>query len=104
MRLHFLVAVVAVGLCSSCTNTNQSSTAEPSGSAAPHATLVLRDGTRVKGTVTQSSPSKMTFMGDDKISREIPTDQVKSISYDAPAPVEVASAPAPPATTGAGAS
>lgn len=48
----------------------------------PHATVTLRDGTRVKGSVTASSPDKLTLQGDDKITREIPTSEVKSVAYE----------------------
>ncbi|HZT30779.1 MAG TPA: hypothetical protein VFA33_12895 [Bryobacteraceae bacterium] len=64
----------------------------------PHATVVLRDGTRVSGSVMASSPSEITIAGDDGSSRTIPMSQVKSVDYDqaaAPAATTTAQAERP---------
>jgi hypothetical protein len=45
------------------------------------ATVLMQDGTKVKGTVKASSPSEITLVGDDSITRTIPMNQVKSIAY-----------------------
>ncbi len=50
----------------------------------PRATVVMRDGTRVSGTVTDSSPSEITLAGDDNAKHTIPMSQVKRVDYDAP--------------------
>jgi hypothetical protein len=42
----------------------------------------MRDGTRLGGTVTASSPSEITLLGDDHASHTISMNQVKSIAYD----------------------
>jgi hypothetical protein len=47
-----------------------------------HATILLRDGTTVTGTVTASSSSQITLAGDDNTTHLIPVTQVKSIEYD----------------------
>jgi hypothetical protein len=47
-----------------------------------HATLLLRDGTNVSGTVISNSASEIQIAGDDKITRTIPVTQVRSIQYD----------------------
>jgi hypothetical protein len=55
---------------------------------APHAIVTMRDGTQVRGTVTASSPSGITLLGDDRTSHTFTMSQVRSIDYDqAPAPL-----------------
>jgi len=68
-----------------------------------HATILMRDGTALTGTVTATSPSEITLAGDDKITHTVPMTQVKSIEYD---DTGVAQGPDPqtsPANSGAGA-
>ncbi|HKV79629.1 MAG TPA: hypothetical protein VJP02_15885, partial [Candidatus Sulfotelmatobacter sp.] len=47
-----------------------------------HATILMRDGTTLTGTVTATSPSEVTIAGDDKATHTIEMSQVKSIEYD----------------------
>src|SRR5215470_1053975 len=47
-----------------------------------HATVLMRDGSSVSGTVTATSASELQIAGDDKITRTIPMTQVRSIEYD----------------------
>ena len=55
---------------------------------APHATVTMRDGTQMAGTVTASSPSGITLLGDDRVSHTFSMSQVRSVDYDqAPPPV-----------------
>ena len=54
-----------------------------------HATILMRDGTTLTGTVTATSPSEVTLAGDDNAKHTIPMTQVKSIEYD-----DTAAAPA----------
>jgi hypothetical protein len=66
----------------------------------PHATVTMRDGSTVAGNVVNSSGSEITLAGDDKSSRTIPMNQVRSIEYDdapqaAAAPVTANAPPAP---------
>jgi hypothetical protein len=63
----------------------------------PHATITMRDGSAVAGSVMSSSAAEITLAGDDKSSHTIPMSQVKSIEYD-DAP-QAAVAPPTPATT-----
>jgi hypothetical protein len=42
----------------------------------------MRDGTRLTGTVTATSPAEVTLAGDDNTTHTIPMTQVKSIEYD----------------------
>lgn len=50
--------------------------------AGQHATITMRDGSTLTGTVTATSPSEVTMAGDDSQTHNIPMTQVKSISYD----------------------
>lgn len=47
-----------------------------------HATITMRDGSTLTGTVTATSPSEVTVAGDDNQRHTIPMTQVKSIEYD----------------------
>jgi len=47
-----------------------------------HATILMRDGSTLTGTVTATSPAEITLTGDDKATHTIPMAQVKSIEYD----------------------
>lgn len=48
----------------------------------PHATLRLRDGTRLAGLVKSATASEVTLVGDDKNEKTYPMAQVKGIDYD----------------------
>jgi hypothetical protein len=67
---------------------------------APHATVRLRDGSRVTGAVISSSPTEVKIAGDDNITRAIPMTQVRSIDYGE-APPATAPGAQPPAAVGA---
>ena len=71
-----LTFVLLVGLSTSCSNSGTPA------ADAPHATVLMRDGSRLMGTITTSSPSEITLVGDDKSSHTIAMTQVKSIAYD----------------------
>ncbi len=58
------------------------------GGTGPHASVMLRDGTRVSGQVTSSSPRQITLVGDDKTTRTFDMTQVRSVEYDAPAEMD----------------
>jgi hypothetical protein len=47
----------------------------------PHAVVVLKDGSKVPGSVVASSQTDMVVAGDDGIERKIPLAQVKSVEY-----------------------
>lgn len=65
--------------------------------AGPHATVVMRDGAEYTGNITNTSPSEVTFKGDDNAMHTLAMKDVKSIEYDdAAAPPAVAQT-APPA-------
>lgn len=48
----------------------------------PHATVLMRDGTTLTGTVTATSPTEITLAGDDNKMHTVAMTQVKSIEYD----------------------
>ena len=48
----------------------------------PHATVLMRDGSALTGTVTATSPAEITLAGDDNTAHTVPMAQVKSIEYD----------------------
>jgi len=50
--------------------------------AGQHATILMRDGSTLTGTLTATSPSQITLAGDDNTTHQIPMTQVKSIEYD----------------------
>lgn len=50
--------------------------------AGQHATILLRDGTTLTGTVTATSPSQIDLTADDNTAHTVPMSQVKSIEYD----------------------
>ena len=50
--------------------------------AGPHASVQLKDGSKVPGTIVASSATDMVVAGDDGIERKIPLEQVKSVVYE----------------------
>lgn len=73
--------------------------------AGPHATVLMRDGTTMAGTVTATSTAEITLAGDDHATHTIAMTGVKSIEYDdaAPASAAAGTAPVTPAPASAGA-
>jgi hypothetical protein len=91
-RLLLLAVTAAAVLLSSC--------AKKDAGEARHATLTLRDGTSVSGSVVTESAAAVKILGDDKITREIPRDQIQQMNYDqAPAQAAVPANAAPADTT-----
>jgi hypothetical protein len=75
MRRHlFVTAVLMILFLSSCNNAQA-----PAG---PRATVTMRDGTLVGGTVVSTSATEIKLTGDDKVTRTLPMAQVKSIDYE----------------------
>ncbi|MEQ1884089.1 MAG: YMGG-like glycine zipper-containing protein [Bryobacteraceae bacterium] len=56
------------------------------GASGPHATVMMRDGSRVTGTVTATSPSEITIAGDDKAAHTFAMKDVRRVDYDEPSP------------------
>jgi hypothetical protein len=75
-------AIVVLLLASACSSSE----------AGPHATVQLKDGTSVSGTVASTSASEIRITGDDNVTHAIPMSQVRSVDYgDAAAPAAAAS-------------
>jgi hypothetical protein len=68
---------------------------------APHATIRLRDGSRVTGAVLASSASEVKVAGDDNITRTIPMAQVRSIDYGEAPPATAPATPPPVSSSSA---
>ena len=77
MRLRILAIVVASLWLCSCAGSGGDG-------EKPHATVLMRDGTRLSGTVTSSSPNEITLAGDDKASHTISMKDVRRVDYDQP--------------------
>lgn len=75
-RLLVLAAFLPSLFLSSCAPKESAPSADR-----PHATVLMRDGTKVTGTVLANSTSEIKIAGDDNITRTIPTSQVKAIDY-----------------------
>lgn len=75
-------AFCAAGILASCSKPAATS---------QRATVTMRDGTQVSGTVLSSSASQIEIAGDDKTAHTIPMSQVRSVEYEDAAP---AAAPA----------
>ena len=65
---------------------------KPAGSA-QRATILMRDGTEVSGTVLSSSANEIQVSGDDKVQHTIPMAQVRSVEYEDPSPEAASPAP-----------
>src|SRR3954469_20167678 len=59
----------------------------------PHATVTMRDGSRISGTVSSSTPAEITLNMDGGGSRTVSMKEVKSVDYGDAAAARGASAP-----------
>jgi hypothetical protein len=106
-RILVLPVILSVFLLAGCGQKDASEAAPDSN--APHATISLRDGTTITGTVTASTPSQITLNMDSGGTRTILMKDVRGVDYgdagnvpagsNAAAPVTASrpSAPAPSA-------
>ena len=62
------------------------------------ATVELRDGTSVRGTILASSASEIQIASDDKSTRTIPMAQVRSVDYEDPPVTATPGTATPPGT------
>ncbi len=67
---------------------------QPAG--APHVSVLLKDGSKVPGTIVASSQTDMVVAGDDGVERKIPLSQIQRVEYGEAPPAQAAQA-APPA-------
>jgi hypothetical protein len=78
-RFRFVPALLSILLLFACTQKESSQAS--SDSNLPHATVQMRDGTNVMGTVTSSTPSEITLNLDGGGRQTILTKDVKSVEY-----------------------
>jgi len=102
-RLWVFSVVLSMLLLLGCAQ-NGSTEASPPDSNRPHATVFMRDGTKVTGAVTASSPSQITLNMDSGGTRTILMKDVRSVDYGAGTPAnapisETRSAAHPPSST-----
>ena len=83
-RFRFVPALLSILLLVACTQKESSQASSDSNQT--HATILLRNGTNVMGTVTSSTPSEITLNLDGGGSRTILTKDVKSVEYGEAAP------------------
>jgi hypothetical protein len=93
----FCIGLLCLFLLTAC---NQKDSSQAAGDAnAPHATITMRDGTKLAGTVTSSTPLEVSMNLDGGGTRTILTKDVKAMEYDQPAaagaPAAAANATAP---------
>jgi hypothetical protein len=87
-RLALATCFALITLCSCNRNTG----------GGQHATVLMRDGASISGTVVSNSSSEIQLAGDDKVTRTIPMSQVRSIEYDDTPPATAASTTPPTAS------
>ncbi|MBS1842655.1 MAG: hypothetical protein JSS69_10615 [Acidobacteria bacterium] len=75
------IFTAAFGVCILLSSFTLVSCSNQAGSG-QHATVTMRDGSTVTGTVTANSGTELTLAGDDKTTHVVPMTQVKSIEYD----------------------
>jgi len=85
MRVRYFVAICSLLFLIGCTQ-KDAGQASSDMTSRPHASIVLRDGTKLSGTVTSSTPSEISLDVDGGGSRTILTKDVKSIEYGDAAP------------------
>src|SRR6266478_167341 len=91
MRRVLIAAVVSIGALSACS--------PAPGADGPRATVKLKDGSTVSGSVTSSSATEIQIASDDKSTRTIPMSQVRSVEYEDAAPAASTSSPASTSST-----
>jgi len=93
-KILIVPAFLSLLVLSSCAKQDSA----PAAADLPHATVVMRDGARLSGTVAASSPSEITLNVDGGAPRTIAMKDVRRVDYgDAPASARTAgAAPAEP--------
>src|SRR5204862_4210984 len=79
-RLLILPTLFLALFLAACTQ-KDSSQASSADSTAPHAAIMLHDGTTVTGTVTSSTPAEITMNLDKGGTRTVLTKDVQSVQY-----------------------
>jgi len=96
MRLRLFYVLLPILLLAACGQKDSGQAAPDSNQ--PHANVVLRDGTRLAGTVTSSTPSELTLNLDSGGTRTVLTKDIKSLDYGEAAAAGGKSAPTSAAT------
>src|SRR5437868_6479359 len=102
-RLQVFSVLLSILLLAACSQ-RESSQASSSDSNSPYATIVMRDGTRLSGMVTSSTPTEMSLNMDSGGKRTVLTRDIQSVDYSSaavgnrPAPVPSNEAPRVPNT------
>jgi hypothetical protein len=91
-RNVLILCIFCAGFLASCAKTEAP---PPAAAELPHATVVLRDGTRAVGGVVSSTPSEIQINLDSGGNRTIPMKDVRRVDYGETATVAKS---APPAT------
>ena len=98
--MRTLLVVVPVLFLTSCVKSDSPSASATPAADLPHATVVMRDGSRAMGTVASSTPSEITLNVDGGGTRTIAMKDVRRVDYgDAPATASNPAAPPPPEPT-----
>jgi hypothetical protein len=95
----FLVIPALFSLLFLASCARQDSATSPAAADLPHATVVMRDGARLSGTVTASTPSQITLNVDGGAPRTVAMKDVRRVDYGA-APSSAAPSSAAPASAG----
>ncbi|HYR43570.1 MAG TPA: hypothetical protein VER98_11140, partial [Terriglobia bacterium] len=82
-RLRIFSALLSIFLLGACTQRESSQASSESSS--PYATIVMRDGSKLAGTVTSSTPSEVTLNMESGGKRTVLTKDIKSVEYTEPA-------------------
>jgi hypothetical protein len=94
MRISFLF--VSVLFLTSCTKQDSSTAPTVPSTDLPHATVVMRDGSRATGTIAASTPSGITLNLDGGGTKTFAMKDVRRVDYgDTPANTAAAPAPEP---------
>jgi len=88
-----ILAVLSAALLASCAKQGPPAATAPAD--LPHATVVMRDGTRAIGAVASSTPTEITINLDAGGSRTIPMKDVRRVDYGETATLAQPAAPAP---------
>lgn len=84
------LTLIAAALLSSCAKQDAT---PPAAADLPHATVVMRDGTRVAGAIAATSATEITVNPDSGGSRTIPMKDVRRVNYGETATARPASSP-----------
>src|SRR5689334_5966647 len=95
--MRTLIAVIPVLLLTSCVKSDSGSSTTPAADL-PHATVMMRDGSRAIGTVASSTPSEITLNLDGGGTKTIAMKDVRRVDYGE-APASKAAAPPAPEPT-----